>query len=303
MVVIEIPDTYIVESFTSLKEEYQNYKTKITDLKKSIVDCEIQCEKLKTSARELLEDLESHINTNIYGLNEFELEKHYDIKDKIYKEIKQDKTTIEELEKEIITNKELLEKYEENDDIEIKYLYNMLFLIKDYITPDNVTSQMGFLNYNLNNFINLIDTDISENVDDNQKTTLIKELTDIVNNQDDLDNVLLIDDIKCSLMNTTNDKPISNYVNIQSISIFSIVTIFYYYYTIMVSIIVILGLLTRDFVLYGGWCWYPCERQQYRLCSNIELLKINKIMNRYINNYGFIVVLSIISLIKCVMIR
>ena len=67
MVVIEIPDTYIVESFTSLKEEYQNYKTKITDLKKSIVDCEIQCEKLKTSARELLEDLESHINTNIYG--------------------------------------------------------------------------------------------------------------------------------------------------------------------------------------------------------------------------------------------
>ena len=196
-----------------------------------------------------------------------------------------------------------MEKYEENDDIEIKYLYNMLFLIKDYITPDNVTSQMGFLNYNLNNFINLIDTDISENVDDNQKTTLIKELTDIVNNQDDLDNVLLIDDIKCSLMNTTNDKPISNYVNIQSISIFSIVTIFYYYYTIMVSIIVILGLLTRDFVLYGGWCWYPCERQQYRLCSNIELLKINKIMNRYINNYGFIVVLSIISLIKCVMIR
>jgi len=303
MVVIEIPDTYIVESFTSLKEEYQNYKTKITDLKTPIVDCEIQCEKLKTSARELLEDLESHINTNIYGLNEFELEKHYDIKDKIYKEIKQDKTTIEELEKEIITNKELLEKYEENDDIEIKYLYNMLFLIKDYITPDNVTSQMGFLNYNLNNFINLIDTDISENVDDNQKTTLIKELTDIVNNQDDLDNVLLIDDIKCSLMNTTNDKPISNYVNIQSISIFSIVTIFYYYYTIMVSIIVILGLLTRDFVLYGGWCWYPCERQQYRLCSNIELLKINKIMNRYINNYGFIVVLSIISLIKCVMIR
>lgn len=302
MVVIEIPDTYIVETFTSLKEEYNNYKTKITELKKSIVDGEIQYDKLTTSTRELVEDFKSHINTNTDGLNEFELENHYDIQDKIYKEIKQDKTTIEDLEKEIINNKELLEKEEENDDIEIKYLYNMLFLIKDYITPDNVTSQMRFLNYNLNNFINLIDTDITGNVDDNQKTTLINELTNIVNNQDDLDNVLLIDDIKCSLMKTTNDKPISNYVNIQTLSIFSIVTIFYYYYTLTVSIMVILGLLTRDFVLYSGWWWYPCEKPQYRLCSNIELLKMNRMMNRYINNYGFIVILSIISLIKCVMI-
>lgn len=297
MVVIEIPDTLIVESFTKLKEEYHNHKQQIQDLRKSILDDEIKSDKLTTSTNELIEDFKLHINTNIDNMNEFDLENHYDIQDKIYKEIKQDKTNIDELESVIISNRELLEKELTNNKIEIQYLYNMLFLIKDYIKDENNIEKISFLNYNLTNFINLIDKD----KDKNQKTTLIEELTDIVNNQNDSDNILLIDDIKCSLMKTSNEKHISNYINIKTLSIFSIIAIFYYYYTLTVSIMVISSVFIRDFFLYGGWWWYPFEKPQYKLCSSIELVKMNRIVAKYSNNYSLLIsILSILSFIKII---
>ena len=98
MVVIEIPDILIVESFSKLKEEYHNHKQQIQDLRKTILDDEIKSDKLRISTNSLIEDFKLHINTNIDNMNEFDLEKHYDIQDKIYKEIKQDKNNINELE-------------------------------------------------------------------------------------------------------------------------------------------------------------------------------------------------------------
>ena len=325
MVVIEIPDILIVESFTELKKDYINYKSTVKNLRKSIIDAEIQCENENTKSIELVENFKLHTNIDIDGLNEFELENHYDIQDKIYKEIKQEKTNIEQLEGEIITNNELLEK-ELINDIEIKYLYNILFQIKDYIKDNKVNSQISFLNHNLTNFLNLVNNDTNNDTtndtnndttndinndttndinndinndtsndinndtsNDIEKTTLIEELTNIVNNQNDYDNILLIDDIKCSLIKNSREKQISNYINIQTISVGSILCIFFHYYTFIVSILIISGLFIQDIVQY------EFEKTRYKICSNVELLKTNRVLTEYINNYSFALVVSILS--------
>ena len=64
--------------------------------------------------KNLIEQFKNHINANSDNLDDFELEEYYSKQDNLHRDIKQQKTNLDELENQLITNKEELEK-EQND--------------------------------------------------------------------------------------------------------------------------------------------------------------------------------------------
>lgn len=274
----EITEDNIKNIYDSITKENEEKNDEINSIDTYILDLDISIDKCQLEIETFITQLNG-LNINTAKTN-FEKEQYCDETEKINKNIKITTTLINDNTDIVIKKKQELLDYKKNYSIFIvEYFYKLSHIGKFLIDPiikkaflDELDINIiDCVNYNLKQVIDFILTN-KKSITSND---LLEELTCIIKNQCDEKNVLLLDKIKYSITsNNRNEINIYKNMNIEN-SIYSlIILILYYYYTIPSNIIVL------SLILY----YYQKKRKNIVLCNEIDILKINKNINKLLDN-------------------